>query len=610
MGTYSPDIKMYYGPIDPEHRLVPAPDISIQLEYQYSNDTIIGYIYVVNLTGSITALDLRDVAYGGNIPDSPNYGIGAVSDHINQVRKILTQNGNILQIVRGVDDSIVLRAKGGILRSLSFDESPNNWTHFATFNASIEFNSIDFGSSTENCDSLFLNSTTYPSGTAGIVDINKFKIKSFEDSWNISFNDTEAYSMIKENDMGINININNHTFNIQYTISATGKHFFDYSNLETGTSTLLPAWEQAKNFVQYRLYEQVTNLLNGVLKNTYANNCTSTDDQSDINIPASGSNGLGLLKDIGDSKYKIYNETISCESSESDGTFSATYNALVSTILGHDSWTVDSAQHTVNKSINTSYEGDRSITNISVNGTIQGYIEGGIINSPAHMELPAQGSFLISNSGATSKYNNAKTLLDKIYSDNDYGGGFGVSGKRDLKVAFKNALGITINDLNMPPSADDTVPDAPHPALFNLTHDYIKGIINYSVEYSSVNACGKKYNEITIQTRNPTKIIAVFNIPNNGSCSTIQELGTYTTKTVSVTIAGMDHTETGQPTIIDLGTELDIANPGCFSDGYLPILLPTIGANAILTQKQYTKNPIDGNYTINLTYICNTLGCS
>ena len=69
----------------------------------------------------------------------------------------------------------------------------------------------------------------------------------------------------------------------------------------------------------------------------------------------------------------------------------------------------------------------------------------------------------------------------------------------------------------------------------------------------------------------------------------------------------MDHTETGQPTTINLGTELNIANPGCFSDGYLPILLPTIGANAILTQKQYTKNPIDGNYTINLTYICNTL---
>ena len=85
-------------------------------------------------------------------------------------------------------------------------------------------------------------------------------------------------------------------------------------------------------------------------------------------------------------------------------------------MLGHDSWTVDSAQHTVNKSINTSYEGDRSITNISVNGTIQGYIEGGIINSPEHMELPSQGSFLISNGGATSKYNNAKTLLDKLYS--------------------------------------------------------------------------------------------------------------------------------------------------------------------------------------------------
>lgn len=609
MAIYSPDVKMYYGPIDPDHRLVPAPDMSISLEYQYSNDTIIGYTYIINLTGNITGLDLRDLNYGDNIPDNPQYGIGAVTDHINKVRKILTQNGNVLQVVKGIDDSVILQAKGGILRSLSFDESPNNWIHFATFSASIEFHSIDFGASTESCGSLFLDSSTHTPGSAGIVDINKFKLKSFEDSWNISFNDTDPYNMIKSTESGTNININNHTFNIQYTISATGKHFFDYSNESTGDSTLLPAWEQAKNFVQYRLYEQVTNLLNGVLKNTYANACTSTDSQNNINIP--GSSADGLLSDLGDSNYKIYNETISCESSESDGSFSATYNAVVMTTLGHSAWTNNGAQHSVNKSITTSYEGDLPTTNISINGTIQGFIEGGIIRSNIPLQLPSQGSFLISNSSAATKYANAKALLDKIYSSSDYGGGIGAGGKRDLKPAFKNALGVTLNELDAPASADDSVSDPPHPVSFNLTHDYIGGTINYSAEYSSSTSCGKKYNEITIQTTQPTKVIAVFNIPNNGSCPTIQELGTYTAKTVSVTISGLDNSETGQPTNINLGNELSSANPGCFGTGYWPpISWPSVGANYILTQQQYTKNPIDGSFTANRTYICGTSGCS
>jgi hypothetical protein len=608
MATYSPDVKMYYGPIDNDHRLVPAPDMSIRLEYQYSNDTIIGYSYIINLTGNITGLDLRDVAYGGNIPDNPQYGIGAISDHIHKVRKILTQNGNILQVVNGDDNSIILKAKGGILRSLSFDESPNNWIHYAAFTASIEFHSVDFGSSTESCGTLFLDSTTHTPGTAGIVDINKFKIKTFEDSWNISFNDVDSYSMVKNNDLGTNININNHSFNIQYTISATGKHFFDYDNESAGTSTLLPAWEQAKNFSQYRLYEQVTNLLNSVLKNSYPSGCVSSDGQNSINIP--GSSSSGLLSNLGDSNYKIYNETISCESSESDGTFSATYDAVVMTTKGHNSWTGDGVKHTVNKSINKAYEGDAPITTININGTLEGMIEGGIIQSNVPLQLPSQGSFLIANSGAATKYANAKTVLDKIYSNSDYSNGIGVGGKRDLKPAFKNALGATLAELEASASVDDPVPNPPHPTSFNLTHDYITGTINYSVEYSSNTACGKKYNEITVQTTMPTKVIAVFNVPNSNACPTIQELGTYTAKTVSVTISGRDESETGQPTNINLVTELSNANPGCFAAGYLPIPLPSVGANYILTQKQYTKNPIDGTYTVNLSYICGTSGCS
>ena len=64
MATYKPDIKIYYGSISTENRLIPAPNISIAINYNYSNDSIIGYTYIFNIQGTATALDLRTLNYG------------------------------------------------------------------------------------------------------------------------------------------------------------------------------------------------------------------------------------------------------------------------------------------------------------------------------------------------------------------------------------------------------------------------------------------------------------------------------------------------------------------------------------------------------------------
>lgn len=600
MSTYSPETKIFYGELNNnDHKLIPAPNISISIEYSYSNDTIIGYTYIFNLTGFATSLDLRTLENGDPIPENPEYGSGAVVDHIDKLRKILSNNGSILHVVDG-GGNYILKAKGGILRSFSVDESPNNWIHFANYSASIEFHSVDFGSKTENCNTTFLDPTTF--NASGVLDINKYKIKSFTDSWSFSFDENEAFTKIKNNEKNINLNIDNHGFNIQYTISATGKHFFDYSNESTSESKLLPAWEQAKNFVQYRLYDQVTNLIANVLKDSYSNSCVSSDGLDDILEP--GGNP-GLLSGL--STYKIFNEQITCEASESDGTFSATYSSLVKSTIGNSNWSSPETKHTINKSISVTNNGSPMI-NINLNGTIEGLIEGGLIRIKEPLELPQTGSILITNNNSNNKYLNAKNLLDKIYSDSDYNGGIGEGGKRDLKPSFKNALDITLSALGISSLPSQDVPDPPHPVSFNLTHNYNAGTINYSVEYSTKNAaCGRKYNEISIQTTNPTKILATFNIPNSNSCPVIQELGTYTAKTVSVTIQGIDTSEIGQPTNLVLVNEvLNTLNLDCYDQGYLPITIPQ---GYIITQKQYTRNPVDGSFTVNISYICDN-GCS
>jgi|694.fasta_scaffold48783_2 hypothetical protein len=602
MSTYNPEVKIFYGEFDNnDHKLIPSPDISISIEYNYSNDTIIGYSYIFNLKGYASALDLRDLDNNDPIPSSPPYGAGAVIDQIHKIRKILSQNGSILHIVDG-QNNYILKAKGGILRSFSIDESSNNWVHFANYTASIEFHSVDFGSKIEDCDTIFLDPATY--NTDGLLDINKFKIKSFNDSWSITFDENEAFARIKNNENNINLNIDNHGFNIQYTISATGKHFFNYSDEATSEAKLLPAWEQAKNFVQYRLYNQVTNLINNILKDSYNSSCSSSDGLDDILQPGGGS---GLLKGL--NTYKIFNEQITCDTSESEGSFSATYSAIVKSTRGNSGWTSSETKHIITKSVTRTNNIGSQTVSINVNGTIEGLIEGGLIRINEPLRLPEKGSILINNTGSNNKYLNAKSLLDKIYSDSDYGSGLGENGKRDLKLSFKNALNITLPALgiNGPPNNND-IPDPPHPNTFNLTHNYNAGTITYSAEYSSkqgTSACGKKFNEISIQTTNPIKILATFNIPNSNSCPVIQELGTYTNKTVNLTIQGIDTSEVGQPTNLSVVNEvLNTLNVGCYDEGYLPISLPPPGTY-IITQKQYTRNPLDGSFSINMTYICN-----
>lgn len=599
---YEPQTKIYYGTLnDANDRLIPAPNISISLEYNYSNDTIIGYSYIINLNGYASALDLRNLNYGDTIPEDIDQNFGAVADSIARIRSILTNNGSILHIV-DKNNNTIIKAKGGILRSLSFDESDNNWRRFANYTASIEFNSLDLGNNIENCENLFLDASTY--NTNGIIDISKYKIKSFSDSWSFSFDDNESFSKIQRTDIGTIINLDNHSFNIEYSINAVGKHFFDYSNENNSTSTLLPAYEQAKNFVQYRLYSQVTNLINNVLKDSYPTACSSSDGLNDILQPGSP----GLLKGL--SNYKIFNEKISCDTSESEGSFAATYSAIVKSSNTNLSFSSPETKHTITKSISTTNSNGIPIKSISINGTIEGLIEGGLIRTSGPISLPSTGSVLVSNNSSVSKYENAKNVLDKIYSESNYSSGIGENGKRDLKAFFKNNLGITLEELNVTASPLDTIPDPPHPTTFNLTHDYNAGTINYSIEYSN-KTCGRKFNDISIQTSNPNKVLATFNVPNSFNCPTIQELGTYTAKTVNLTIQGVDFSETGQPTELKIVDELKNKhlNLSCDAEGYLPPnVLPPDG-NYIITQKQYTTNPIDGSFTVNIAYICNTRGC-
>jgi len=586
---YSPTIKMFYG----SERITPVPLLNISTELAYSNDTVIGYNYVISLNGQITEIDLS------NNDSSGQFGIGSVIDHAHQIRKILIQNGNTLKITD--HDNIILEAKGGILKSFDISDSSNNWMHFANYTATIEFQYVNFNAQdNDNCASPFLSEDTY--NKQGILDISKYKIKSFNDSWSFKFNENDFYDIAKiKNENDVFTNIDNTSFTIDYSINAVGRDTYNYNQDNT---TMIPGWEQAKNFVQDRLHNQIINLIDKVLDIKDEQPCSASGHLNDLmTIPAES----GLLKTIA-TQYSIFNETINTNFSESEGSFSVSYSAIVKRDENNN-YSTSNTKHKISKSIEITNNGGVKTTLLKINGSIEGLVPGGLIRRQYSLELPSSGSFLINKHSLNKniKYDNAKILLDKLYDQNDYSGGIGLSGKRDLKVEFKDVLGITYEKLGLDNNSfpDDNRPYGPSPISFNLTHDYINGTINYSVEYSSNSVCGRKYREISIQKTPSTEVYAIFDIPNSNSVSTFQKLNTITAPKISVTITGVDLSDNGQPRQFSILNEFDTG----YISSHSPISLPLPYDKYILTSRQYTKNPMTGSFTISQSFICNTNGC-
>jgi hypothetical protein len=565
--------KIFYGPDASEiYRLSPAPQINIDTQINYANDLVIGYTYVINIRGYASTY----YASSSSItPSASEYSLSKVLDSVAKIKDILTRNGSNLTVV-DTDNTTVLRAKGGTLRSLSFNDSTNHWAAYAEYTAEIEFNEVELisGNTLENiqCSQSFLSATAQSSS---VVDISKYKIKNFSDSFSISTNE-DLHSRVFAGDAG-NLDTDNSVLNITYNISATGKHFFVEGNL-------IPAWEQAKNFAQDRLYKQIIGLLTSAIGIDTSEACLATKNLSQI-----GSSTNGMLSDL-NSLYRVYNETISCQTSESDGTFSATYNAILKrnyTSSVHHPASI----HTFNKTINTDNSNAKNVS-ISVEGTITGLVEGGILRTNASsFRLPANGAIILAISATNNKYSQALLGLNKIISNND------------LLADMKTRLGITFDALNINPSSIScNTNNGLLPANLNLTHNYNDGTINYSIEYNTNKVCGSgSFANISISMEKPVPVLAELTIPHTGVL--IQDIGTKTSGKITINIEG----RRDRSCCLSSSSILDFVASSSF---YVPsgVILPNL-EDYVLTERQRTDNLIEGTYSIVLGYTC-AQGCT
>lgn len=582
--SYNPQYKLYYvksGDSPSENnRLVPAPKLSITPEYYYANNIVVGYTYNIKLNGTATSIDLR--SYDG----IQELGFSDVLESIKTVKNIFNNNGGSL-IVRDAGNATIFQASGINVKSIEFSESDNKWINYAPYSIDLEANEV----LVSNCSGIPLPTgcNIIPSGLSispEFIDMKKYRIKSFDDSWKFNVNENSynsyQFSGVVPGQSGYNFN--NEYIEINYSINANGKHYFV-------DNKLLPAWEQAKNFCQYRLYNQVKDLIYVVLPaSSGTNGCSGIADLT--NIFSTGN--LYALSGLASNEYKIFNEKINCETSEAGGTFSLNYDAILKRTASSGTDFIDANSiHTFEISKNITNDGTTKNIAFNIQGNIQGLVEGGLIRSSGILSLPQNGQILLSNpSGNTSKYDNALSTYTKITNTN----------RNKLKNTFASILGVSYSGLGISGVCYNPT-GVPNHNSFSNTHDYSNGTITYNVSYDSntglVLGSGITYSNVTISLQDSVPQIAEFIIPGRSGGPIIQNIVCDTPKKISINIDGgfvPGYFTTCCPTFEDL-----LAS-GCFSTPIISGIPSGLIDSTMMTENRQNYST-DGSFSISRSYI-------
>lgn len=571
--SYNPDIKVFYtqgsGVVSESNRLVPAPQISLVPEFYYANDTVIGYTYNITLNGYATSIDLR--IYDGT--EEPNFDdtIEAIQD----IKNIFNGNNGTLHVLSGsgMVGQPVFKATGGIVRDITFEPSDNLWFNYSRYTIQLEFNEIQLADCVSSgvavvCGQLPEKIPESPE----LIDMRQYKVKNFNDNWSFDLNENvyNSYNLKSSK-------FRNEHFNISYTINATGKHYFV-------NNRLLPAWEQAKNFCQYRLKQQVDRLIDKTLRRTNSDDGCITDGTLST-IFRTGT--PGLLDNLSNSLYDIYNEKISCDSSEADGSFSLTYNAILKRKVEGDTFSDPNSIHTFNVSKTISDDGNNRNITISVDGSIQGLIKGGLIKSSGILSLPSTGDIIVTSSPSGSKYDNSLIAYNKIGTSSELKSGF--ANLLDITNSALEASGNCISPLGIPPVASHQV-----------NHNYTQGIITYNTSYDTNRAClrDSSYRIINLSVQEPIPIIAEFIIPGRSGGPIIQDLGVETPKRITISIDGAVNSSDCCP---DVATQVYNA---CYFGTPSITGIPSAEIAGMKLIQDTTNIGSDGSYSINRAYIC------
>lgn len=615
----------------------PSPQISVNKEFIYANDVIIGYKYTLNISGYGSSFNNKL----GNTDSNMTNTIIALND----IKGILSRNGKVLEVRCAADNSLFLMAYGGILRTWNVEQSNNRYSQYAPFTATMDFNEVQATELT-NTEIAGDSVATDPlDQTLGLNELLRH-LTSYNDNWNFTIGEEDMYRYYSRVSAEGIVNTEDYTtIKASYTINAVGKHTFDSSG------NTVPAWQRAKEFVQKKLYGQIDLFrTNGPLAaSNFSNSYYDSRDLPGTNLNDTHTsyynqipNVFPILHQTVTLNYTIFNEVITCNTSESGGSFNATYSCIIKFTNVNAPWPQKSIHNfTVN------YEQTRDFTNsertITVQGTLQGLIATNILapstvgsqatyNTTGQVfNLPLNGKFINTlHASPVSKYNNA--LDDFVrYIGNRPAYNYNYFGSDDLSPIFKAVLSINYATL-FPNTLPTDVWSCQTggvllssilalPQSFSVDHDY-NGSISYSATYATSRSCAMErgFETFTITEKDSVPAYVEFIVPGRSNGPILQNLNTHNIKRITfdfegVTkkgcLAGTPWSDVNMDDFFGEDGEAEI----CDVDQYINvppsvqcILNDTETANSTILipeSHKYDYNPIDGSYKLSKTYyIC------
>lgn len=263
-------------------RLIPAPFVSIQKQYQTTGDNEkVGSLFTITVVGTIVAFkgspDSSRTFWtlGGFPPDEVVDGDSRLASIIRKqeaIRELFSEDGKQFE-VQSADGSQPMKCNP---RVISIEFPDGTWYNTAPFTITLE------------ADIVTVN------GVAQGEDGFTSKISSGSETWTI---DTQT-----DTAEGIDLP---RTYTLQHTVSAQGKRFFDSAG-----NLVKPAWEQARDFVLPKLgFDSTIALSSGV-----------------NNLP---------------SYYQGVNHSRSENIGERDGSYSVTESWILSSGTAFEEFTVD-----------------------------------------------------------------------------------------------------------------------------------------------------------------------------------------------------------------------------------------------------------------------------
>lgn len=598
-------------------QLEPTPQISIEKDPIYVGDNIIGYNHIINLEGHASSV----VYSQGRMISNTRASMRS----LDRVQEILQKNGKTLRLINVCTGSDHIVAHGGHLKS--FNTQEGDWYNYIKYTASLEFTDL------------------YVNGQRAQISVNDVpvvdpatmfyltRLKSFDDQWNFVIPEEEAYLYFARlARIGVDetepVAEDYSQIQVRYTLNAKGRHFYNGNTSDA-------AWENAKNFVQHRLFYQISSLhQGGVLNGAPMANAsyTSNDVGLSTNQALTSTVFTPVQPPILDSsivdKYKIFNETINCNTSEADGTFSATYECV---LKRYDPYIggLKNSIHTFTANYEQTNSFKETNRTISINGSIQGMLPTNIlanVQDGQSLRLPQNGLFFNIDSDRYSKYYYAwEDAIANVFDPT----------LDDLRDDFKKIL-----DINYATLFPDTQPDSPclqeqgfnwlyqklaEPKSFTIAHNYRQGTVDYTATYDTQRSCVQAlgFNNVTVTEKDALPKYVEHTIIGRKRGPLIQDLNTNSPKTITIQFDGVTRkgcAESGNP--FSEGYELEdprftgISAQVCDTDSY--VFLPAavkllyasteIGATLIgghLIQRSFdaSYNPVDGSYSTSKTYL-------